>query len=85
MKKSFRRISKNMILDSYYNNGFNDQYTTIVSNDIFKRLNPNNTGNKFDFELISVDVQCLCSEDKAIVFLLRIVLCNRAAIELNVK
>lgn len=68
MKKSFRRISKNMILDSYYNNGFNDQYTTIVSNDIFKRLNPNNTGNKFDFELISVDVQCLCSEDKAIVF-----------------
>ena len=51
-----------------------------------KRLNPNNTGNKFDFELISVDVQCLCSEDKAIVFfLLRIVLCNRAAIELNVK
>lgn len=36
MKKSFRRISKNMILDSYYNNGFNDQYTTIVSNDILK-------------------------------------------------
>ena len=67
-KNLLEELAKNMILDSYYNNGFNDQYTTIVSNDIFKRLNPNNTGNKFDFELISVDVQCLCSEDKAIVF-----------------
>ena len=45
-----------------------DGSSTSISNDIFKRLNPNNTGNKFDFELISVDVQCLCSEDKAIVF-----------------
>ena len=67
-KNLLEELAKNMILDSYYNNGFNDQYTTIVSNDIFKRLNPNNTGNKFDFELISGDVQCLCSEDKAIVF-----------------
>ena len=58
-KNLLEELAKNMILDSYYNNGFNDH---------FKRLNPNNTGNKFDFELISVDVQCLCSEDKAIVF-----------------
>ena len=48
-KNLLEELAKNMILDSYYNNGFNDQ-------------------NKFDFELISVDVQCLCSEDKAIVF-----------------
>ena len=54
-KNLLEELAKNMILDSYYNNGFNDQYTTIVSNDIFKRLNPNNTGNKFDFELISWD------------------------------
>lgn len=67
-KNLLEELTKTMIWDSYYNNGFNEQYTTIVSNDIFERLNPNKTISKFDFELISVDVYCLCNEDKAIVF-----------------
>lgn len=67
-KNLLEELAKNMILDSYYNNGFNEQYTTIVSNDIFERLNSNKTISKFDFELISVDVYCLCNEDRPLFF-----------------
>ena len=68
-KEYLENLTKDMIIDSYNNNGINDSYSDIISDVFFERLNPNQTNNnEFNFELNSVDVYCLCNEDKAIVF-----------------
>jgi len=66
-EKTLKKITKNLILQSYACDGINNEYTSVISDDLFKRLNPSDVKFK-DFKLMDITVDCICYGNKAIAF-----------------
>ncbi len=69
VNRQLENLTQDMIQESYKNNGISAEYTSIIDNDSFKRLNPNYSGIKQTaYELNNIHVECLTYKNKAIVY-----------------
>lgn len=62
-------LVKNMIQESYESEGFSRKYSSVISDEIFSNLNPNQTSdNQNSFDLKDIELKSVVYNNKAIVY-----------------
>lgn len=67
IENQLKLLTQNMIQESYISKGVSDVFKENVDAAVFKRLNPNYSGET-NYQLIGINVECLVYGDKAIVY-----------------